>query len=142
MSDGPSGRDPIIFDTRHRVRFREIDVYGHMNMAHYLAYYMDHRFEGMRRFIGLDFREIAELSVAFHTRNVEIEYLRPLVADQEFTIRSHVSELKKSQCVVDFTMVDADEKVVSTAKMRVGCIDKAKTKPCGWPNGLMERFFK
>lgn len=135
-------RDPIIFETRHTVRFREVDPYGHMNMAHYLTYFSDHRFEGMKTFIGLDYREIDALPVAFHIRNVELEYLRPLFADQDFTIRSFVSELKHGQCYVDFEMLDGDSQVVSKCKMRIGCIDKTSGRPCIWPKGLMERFFK
>lgn len=133
---------PVTFETRHRVRFREIDAYGHMNMAYYLAYYTDHRFDGMRQFIGLDLKEIMDLPIAFHTREVAIQYLRPLVADQEFVIRSHVNELKRSQCYVQFAMVDMDDRPISTATMRIGCIDRATGKPTGWPPGLMERFFQ
>ena len=139
MNEAPQ---PIYFETRHRVRFRDVDPYGHMNMSYYLTYFSDHRFEGMRQFIGLDFREIEALPVAFHIRNAEIEYLRPLVADQEFMIRSHVAELKRSQCIVAFEMLDADLQKVATCRMRTGCIDKASGRPCGWPEGLMERFFK
>ena len=115
---------------------------GHMNMAYYLSYYTDHRFEGMRRFVGMDFKEIAALPIAFHTRNVEIEYLRPLMADQTFVIRSFVSEWKRTQLICDFTMTNEEGQTMSTAKMRVGCIDKATLKPCAWPDGMMERYFK
>lgn len=132
---------PIVFETRHRVKFREIDAYGHMNMAHYLVYFGDHRFEGMREFIGLDLREIEQLPIAFHIRSVAIEYLRPLLADQEFVIRSRVAELKRSQCFVDFEMLGAEGQILSTCKMRIGCVDKESGRPCGWPQGLMERFF-
>lgn len=134
--------EPIVFETNHRVRFREVDPYGHMNMAHYLTYYADHRFEGMRRFVGLDLDAIAALPIAFFIRNVVIEYLLPLVADQEFVIKSHITELKRSQCHVAFAMIASDGRDMSTATMRVGCIDRASGRPCGWPPGLMERFFQ
>ncbi len=131
-----------MFETHHRVRFREVDSYGHMNMAYYLTHYTDHRFEGMRQFIGLSLNEIMQLPIAFHTREVQIEYLLPLLADQKFTIRSHIKELKRSQCYVQFAMVDEDERTVSTAMMRIGCIDRQTGRPTGWPQGLMDRFFK
>jgi acyl-CoA thioester hydrolase len=137
-----AGKAPVVFETRHRVRFREIDPYGHMNMAHYLLYYSDHRFEGMRTFIGLGLKEIDELPIAFHIRSVEIEYLKPLIADQEFVIRSFVGELKRGSCIVDFKMLDRGLEPLSTASMRIGCIDKTTGRPIGWPDGLMERFFK
>ncbi len=142
MSDVKLPGKPIQFETRHRVRFRDIDAYGHMNMAYYLLYYTDHRFEGMRQFVKMDFKEIEALPIAFHVRSVEIEYLRPLIADQEFVIRSQISEMKRSQCIVDFKLTDLDDQVVSTAKMRIGCISKESLKPCGWPEGVMERYFE
>lgn len=136
------GRKPIVFETRHRVRFREIDPYGHMNMVNYLAYFADHRFEGMRTFVAMGMKELEELPIAFHTRSVELEYLRPLFADQEFVIRSHMSEVKRSQCYVDFEMSGVDGTKLATCRMRYGCIDKATQRPGGWPPGLIERFFQ
>jgi YbgC/YbaW family acyl-CoA thioester hydrolase len=134
-------RNPVIFETRHRARFREIDAYGHMNMTHYVTYISDHRFQGMREVLGLGFKELDELPIAFFIRHFEIEYLRPLMADQEFVIRSHVTEVLRSQCYVEFQLSAADDTPVATAKMRIGCIVKATQRPGAWPEGLMERFF-
>ena len=134
---------PIVFETRHRARFREIDAYGHMNMTNYVIYYADHRFQGMAEFIGLGFKELDMMPIAFHIRHVEVDFIRPIVADQEFLIRSFIGELGRSQCHVDFTMVDAlTGTALSTARMKIGCIIKATGRPGGWPAGLMERFFK
>ena len=132
---------PIYFETRHRVRFRDIDAYGHMNVVHYLTYYADHRFEGMRSYLGLGFKELDDLPIAFHIRQADIEFLRPLYADQEFVIRSHIAELKRSQCYVDFEMRGIENELLSTCRMRVGCVDKSSLRPGTWPPGLMSRFF-
>ncbi len=66
---------PLVFETKQRIRFREIDPNGHLNMANYLIHYTDHRFEGMRRYLGLDYKAIAALPVAFHIRRDEGEQL-------------------------------------------------------------------
>lgn len=138
-----NNRVPVVFETRHRARFREIDSYGHMNMTNYVVYYADHRFQGMAEFVGLDFKAIAALPVAFHIRSFAVEYLRPIEADQEFFIRSFVSELGRSLCHVEFAMIDAKTGAeLSTARMKIGCVVKATGKLGGWPPGLMERFFK
>jgi acyl-CoA thioester hydrolase/thioesterase-3 len=131
---------PIVFETRHRVQFREIDAYGHMNMLHYLTYFSDHRFEGMRRFIGLGLQEIDDLPIAFHVRHVEIDYQRPVLRDQEFVIRSHMAEIGRAQCYVALDMSDAEGQRLATCRMRIGCIDRTTQRPCAWPAGLMERF--
>lgn len=133
---------PVVFETRHRVRFREVDAYGHMNMAHYLVYYQDHRFEGMRNHLGLGIEQLMSLAIGFHVRSVEIEYLRPLFADQEFNIKSHITEWKSAQCYVALEMTDLAGELISTAKMRIGCIEKATGRPVVWPDGIKERFFK
>jgi YbgC/YbaW family acyl-CoA thioester hydrolase len=131
-----------VFETRHRARFREIDAYGHLNMTHYVTYISDHRFQGMREVLGLGFRELEALPIAFFVRQFAIEYLKPVLADEEFTIRSHLTELKRSQCYVAFEMTEAHGGAkIATASMRIGCIIKATGRPGGWPDGLMERFF-
>jgi YbgC/YbaW family acyl-CoA thioester hydrolase len=124
------------------VRFREIDAYGHMNMTHYLGHYVDHRFEGMRRFAAMDLGEIDSLPIAFHTRQVEIEYLRPLLADEEFVITSRLSELKSASCHVDCEMHNLAGQLVSTCRMRIGCVEKKTGRPVPWPSGLMERLYE
>jgi YbgC/YbaW family acyl-CoA thioester hydrolase len=124
------------------VRFREIDAYGHMNMVHYLTHFIDHRFEGMRRFLKLDLPELMALPIAFHTRHLEIDYVRPLQADAVFVVTSRLTELKNATCHVLCEMHDEGEQLVSTCRMRIGCIDKSTGKPCAWPAGLMERFYE
>jgi YbgC/YbaW family acyl-CoA thioester hydrolase len=124
------------------VRFREVDAYGHMNMGHYLSYFVDHRFEGMRLFLGMGLREIEALPVAFHTRHVEIEYIRPLLGDEQFVITSRLSELKSASCHVNFEMVNLSGQIVSSCRMRIGCIEKESGRPAKWPVGLMERFYE
>ncbi len=135
-------RRPIVFETRHRCRFREMDVHGHMNMTHYVTYYADHRFEGMRTYVDLGYEQLDALEIAFHIRQFEVEYLKPLVADQEIVIRSFIGDMGRAQCTVEFEMLDAlTMTTVSTARMRVACIIKATGRLGGWPAGLMERFY-
>lgn len=113
-----------------------------MNMAHYLVYYQDHRFEGMRNHLRLGIEQLMSLPIAFHVRAVEIEYLRPLFADQEFLIKSYVTEWKSVQCYVALEMTDVNGDQLSSAMMRIGCIEKATGRPCIWPDGIRERFFQ
>ena len=142
-SSRPTFGPPIVFTTRHRVRFRDLDPYGHVNMAHYLAYYGDHRFEGMRTFLGLSFAEIESLPTAFVVRHVEIDYLQPLRGDVEFLIRSRLIDVSRVQCVVGLEMVDPDGTLeYSRARMRIASMDRVAGKPMAWPPGLMARFFQ
>jgi YbgC/YbaW family acyl-CoA thioester hydrolase len=112
-----------------------------MNMAHYLTYFQDHRFEGMRNHMNLGIEELMALPIAFHVRSVELEYLLPLFADQEFVIKSYITDWKSAQCYVALEMYDLNDEIISTGKMRIGCIEKSTGRPCIWPDGIKERFF-
>lgn len=133
---------PIEFETKHRVKFRQVDAYGHMNMAHYLTYYIDHRFEGMRKYLGLALKDLVELPYEFHVRSVNVEYIRPLFADEEFVIRSEVNEWRKASIIVGLKMANKNGELVSTCEMRIGCIDKQTNKPREWLPSMREKFFK
>ena len=52
---------PIIFKTKHRIRFSDLDPYNHMSTAHYGTYYVDHRMEGLRDNIGWDAKALDAL---------------------------------------------------------------------------------
>ena len=81
---------PIIFKTKHRIRFSDLDPYNHMSTAHYGTYYVDHRMEGLRDNIGWDAKKLDALPFMVWVRRLEIDFIRPARADQEITITSFV----------------------------------------------------
>jgi acyl-CoA thioesterase FadM len=48
---------PRICRTSHRASFLVLDPFGHMNTAHYLSFFLEHRFSALRE-IGLDLTAI------------------------------------------------------------------------------------
>lgn len=52
---------PIVFTTKHRVKLAELDPYNHMRTAIYSAYYIDHRMDGLREYVGWDLKTLATL---------------------------------------------------------------------------------
>ena len=131
---------PKIFHSVHRAHFSELDLYGHMNSEHYLKYFLNHRFHGMRE-NDLDLQKVMDLPIAFVIRKTEIDYIKPIYGDKPFSIASFISELKNITALANCTMKDQEGELLSTCKMHLVCLDKKSQKPTKWPKGLFEKYF-
>jgi acyl-CoA thioester hydrolase len=133
---------PIIFKTRNKIRFSELDPYNHMSTAHYATYYVDHRMEGLRDNIGWDSTALNELPFMVWVRRLEIDFIRPARADQEITITSFVREFRGPDALIDCVMLDALGKELSRCVMTVAYVDRATARTKDWPPEIAELFFE
>ena len=133
---------PITFKTRHRVRFSELDLYNHMSTAYYATYYIDHRMEGVRDNIGWDAKTLSELPFMVWVRRLEIDFIRPVRADQEITITSFVREFRGPDALIDCVMADVAGKELSRCAMTVACVDRATNRARDWPPDAAALFFE
>ena len=131
----------IEFVTTARSKFSELDPYGHVNTQHYLAYFIDHRFIGLREQLGMDLKTIARSPVLFVTKKVHLEFLRPLYGDDEFKIRSHVSEFREKSCDVEMTMYSQNDEVISKCQLELVCFDRKANSVVAWPTDLIQKFY-
>lgn len=135
-------QQPVRFLTRHRAKFFEIDPYGHLNTNFFLTYFLEHRFTGLREAIGYDLKTLGELPVAFYTNRIDIEFLRPVFADEEFEIESFTAEVQDETALVKGELRKAGGKVAARYSLGLSCVDKAAKRPCAWPHDVISRFFK
>jgi acyl-CoA thioester hydrolase len=135
-------RQPIVFTTTHRIRFSELDPYDHVSTGNYATYYVDHRMQGLRDYIGWDLPTLATLPFMVWVRRMEIDFLRPVRSDQEITITSSVREFRGPDALIECVMLDAAGKSVSRCRMTVAHVDKATNKATPWPPERMALFFE
>jgi acyl-CoA thioester hydrolase len=133
---------PIVFETRHRIRFSDLDPYNHVSTANYATYFVDHRMEGLRDKIGWDMKALAALPFMVWVRRLEIDFIRPARADQEISIRSFVREFRGPDALIECTMVDAGGKDLSRCQMTVACVDRDTNRAKDWPEDAMALFFE
>src|SRR5438477_3192733 len=105
-------KTPIICKSTHRIKFSELDPYNHVGTGKYAAYYVDHRMEGLRDYIGWDLKTLDALPFMVWVRRMEIDFLRPARGDQEITITSFVREFRGSDALIECTMTDSAGKGV------------------------------
>jgi acyl-CoA thioester hydrolase len=135
-------RTPVLYKSRHRIKFSDLDPYHHVRTALYSAYYVDHRMDGLREHLDWNLKTLAELPFMIWIRRIEIDFLRPLVGDQEIVISSFVREFHGSDAHIECSMIDAVGKMASQCLMIVACVDKNTKRAMDWPADTMALFFE
>jgi len=133
---------PIVFETKHRIRFSDLDPYNHVSTANYATYFVDHRMEGLRDHVGWDLKTLGTLPFMTWVRRLEIDFIRPARADQAIAITSFVREFQGPDALIECTMVDAAGKILSRCLMTVACVDKQTNRAIDWPADVAALFFK
>jgi acyl-CoA thioester hydrolase len=135
-------KTPVIFKSTHRVKFSELDPYNHLRAAAYPIYYVDHRMDGLRDYIGWNLKTLAQLPFMVWVRRLEVDFVRPAVGDQQITITSFVREFHGPDAHIECTMVDEGGKTVSRCLMIVACVDKETNRSMDWPADAMALFYQ
>lgn len=135
-------KSPVVFKSKQRVTFSDLDPYNHVGTALYARYFVDHRMNGLREYVGWDLKALAELPFMIWVKRMEIDYLKPAVGDQELTITSFVREFKGSDAFIECTMADEAGQAVSSCLMVVACVDKGTNRSMDWPSEAIALFFR
>ena len=133
---------PLIFTTTHRVHFSDLDPYNHVGTGRFATIFVDHRMQGLSQRIGWDVPTLASLPFAVWVRRLEIDFVRPVLSDQEVTITSFVREFRGSDAFIECTMTDAAGKTLSRALMIVACVDKSTARGMDWPADAAALFYE
>ena len=133
---------PIVYKSIHRINFSDLDPYNHMRTALYSAYYVDHRMSGLRENLGWNLKALEKLPFMIWVRRMKVDFLRPVVGDQEITITSSVREFRRSDAHIECTMVDESGTVCSRCLMIVAYVDKGTNRASDWPVDTMALFFE
>ena len=135
-------KTPIVYESKHQIKFSDLDPYNHMHTAVYSGYYVDHRMEGLRACVGWDLQTLASLPFMIWVRKLEIDFLRPVIGDQEITITSFVKEFHGPDALIECSMSDIEGITVSRCRMIVAYVDKHTNRAIDWPEETMALFFE
>jgi acyl-CoA thioester hydrolase len=135
-------KKPVIYKSKHRIKFSDLDPYNHMRTAVYSAYYVDHRMDGLRKCAGWDLKTLAKLPFMVWVRRMEVDFLRPAIGDQEITITSFVREFIGPDAHIECNMVDEAGRNISRCLMVVAYVDKSTNRAMDWPAETIALFFE
>lgn len=135
-------KTPAIYISTHRVKFSDLDPYKHMRTAMYSAYYVDHRMSALREQAGWDLKTLESLPFMTFVRRLDVEFIRPVVGDQEISIASFVREFCGPDAQIECSMSDVSGRIVSQCHMVVAYVDKGTNRSADWPGHVMDLFFE
>lgn len=120
--------------TTLRVRFHELDPYGHVNHAVYLTYLEVARIDHLAA-LGVDLLELAGRTGAqLVVAGIEVDYLAAAVAGDEVTVTCTLHERRRASARF-VQEIHREASVLVRARVRTATID-----PAGRPVALPEEL--
>ncbi len=139
-----------IFTHRIEVRFRDCDPLGHVNNAVYLTYLEQARlvqwrslwqFGGLRNIgEGQARDDVAPDGPGVILARVEIDYKRPARYGDLLDVRIGLASVGSTSFTYDYEIVDAEGRLVATARSVQVFYDYGASRPVPIPDGLRRAF--
>ena len=120
-----------------RVYWEDTDAGGVVYHASYLRFFERARSEWLRA-KGVDqfaFKEATGL--AFMVREMQLDFLRPALLDDELSVTVAVKESRAASILFSQTIGRADGTELVRAKVRVACVDMRRMRPAPIPADLI-----
>ena len=116
-----------------RVRFCELDPYGHVNHAVYVSYFEVARCEALAS-CGVPIDAMALKGYQLVVTNLAVRFRRSAVAGDRLTVATSIAEMRRASGLWSQVVARGDE-VLVTAEVTAGVTD-ANGRPCRPPDWL------
>lgn len=111
-----------------RVRYSETDKMGYCYYGNYATYFEVGRVETLRNF-GLSYKELEDSGVMLPVKNFEVEYHFPAFYDDLLTVETTITQVKGPRLFFEYTLYNADKKLVATAKTTLVFVSSSNMRP-------------
>ena len=118
-----------------KVRFYELDPYGHLNHSAYVQLFETGRIEMLEQ-AGLALHEIEKNNFRFVVSQIETAFLKPVEAGSFLTIETEILEMRRASSLWWQQILDETE-VVATQRVRTA-ITNRDGKPIRAPQQILE----
>jgi acyl-CoA thioester hydrolase len=129
---------PLVVRTKRRVRFNEADVMGVAWYGRYPVFF-EEGFAELGRLCGLSYKEFAEANLRAPVAQFHIDYHRPLVLDEEFTVSVSLVWCEGARLNTEYTVSKEDGSIAATAYAVQMFVDAETGETCLTPPELIER---
>ena len=118
-----------------KVRFYELDPYGHLNHSAYVQFFETGRVELLDE-IGVDLESFAARGYRFVVNRIQTSFDRPVHAGETITVETEVVEFRRASSVWRQRLMRGDE-VVARQELRAA-ITNNDGKPVRVPSDVIE----
>ncbi|MXZ98437.1 MAG: acyl-CoA thioesterase [Acidimicrobiaceae bacterium] len=118
-----------------KVRFYELDPYGHLNHSAYIQFFETGRIELLEH-VGMDLKSFAARGYRFVVNRINTSFDRPVHAGDTVTVETEIVELRRASSTWRQRLVRGGE-VVARQELRAAITDN-DGKPVRAPADLAE----
>lgn len=91
------------------VRFSDCDLFGHLNNARYIDYFLNAREDHLKKYYDMDLTTFYQQGLSWFVAGHEILYLRPAQYNERVKINSALFHVANDSLWVELTMTDENE---------------------------------
>ncbi|WP_412498064.1 tol-pal system-associated acyl-CoA thioesterase [Vibrio furnissii] len=128
-----------VFNWPITIYYEDTDAGGVVYHSNYLKFFERARTEMLRSF-GVSQQVLLEQSIGFVVRHADIDFLQGARLDDQLTVVTSISELKKASLTFCQELVNPDGRLLCKAMVKVACIDNEKMKPKAMPQSIFLEF--
>lgn len=88
------------------IRFNDCDLFGHLNNARYIDYFLNAREDHLKQYHNLNLSDYYKKDIAWVVGGHEIAYLRPAIYNEEVLIQSTLLEVDPEFLLVETQMLN------------------------------------
>jgi acyl-CoA thioester hydrolase len=130
---------PSVFNWTVRVYYEDTDAGGIVFYANYLKFFERARTEWLRA-AGIAQQDLLDQQgMAFVVKSASIDYVAPARLDDEINITTTIQKLGRAS-VHFFQQAWRGKQLLTTASVKVGCVDAARMRPCPLPDAVAGRM--
>ena len=121
------------------VYYEDTDAGGVVYHSNYLKFFERARTEMLRQ-IGINQQSLLEQHIGFVVRHVDIDFLKGARLDEQLTVKSCVSQLKKASLTFCQELVNPKGDLLCKAIVKVACINNQNMRPIAMPQSMSMEF--
>tara|TARA_B100000700_G_scaffold269011_1_gene310071 strand:+ start:10163 stop:10576 length:414 start_codon:yes stop_codon:yes gene_type:complete len=128
-----------VHKTTIKVRFNELDSYGHVNHSNYLHYFEEARISAIAQ-IGSSVDLLHNRGFLLIVAQIETRFLAPAYLSDSLLIESGITQIRRATAQW-FQKITKDKTVIAIQNTRVGCTT-TQGKPCKFPDELRQAIIE
>ena len=129
------------FQTSWRVRFDEVDLQGVVHHPKIVTYLEVARIEYWRH-LGISYREMRENGYEFIIKEVQVEYLKPLLFDEIIDVAVGIKSMARASFVLGYEITNDNGELAVVAETKLVCSKIGTSKPSALPVEYTQRLIQ
>jgi YbgC/YbaW family acyl-CoA thioester hydrolase len=129
------------FESEHRVRPDDIDMYNHVHNSKYFDYVTAARYDQMDINYGMSMEAFIQRGFGWLVRTAHVDYKRPLTMGDYFIVRTGIADINPKICRVNFSIIiKANGKVSCDGWFDFVLIDMKTGKGVEIPDDILAHY--